>query len=264
MSSEARETSTAPSVANLFDLTGKVAIVTGASGNIGRGIALRLHEAGASVVFHGSTREAPVVGLEDRNLSIMADVERDAESICTQTVNRFGRIDYLVNNAGIQPVKSIDSISTGDMAEMFRVNVGGVAAMTNEAAKHMHTNDAGVNGRGSIVNISSIEGLQPAFMHSHYCASKAAVIMHTRSAALELGPFQIRVNAVSPGLIAVDGLDESWPEGVARWHAAAPLGRLGDPTDIADAVLFFLSDASRWVTGANLVVDGGVLTHNTW
>src|SRR6202035_3957499 len=115
----------------------------------------------------------------------------------------------------------------------------------------------------AIVNVSSIEGLQPAYDHSHYAASKAAVIMHTRAAALELGRAGIRVNSVSPGLIDAEGLAEAWPEGVARWQAAAPLERLGDPSDVADAVLFLVSPAARWVSGANLVVDGGVLTHNT-
>ena len=88
--------------------------------------------------------------------------------------------------------------------------------------------------------------------------------MHTRAAALELGPKRIRVNCVSPGLIEAPGIEEAWPEGVARWHAAAPLQRLGTPTDVADAVLFLLSSAARWISGANLVVDGGVLAHNTW
>jgi len=117
---------------------------------------------------------------------------------------------------------------------------------------------------GAIVNIASIEGLQPAFDHSHYAASKAAVIMHTRAAALELGRAGIRVNSVSPGVIEAPGIEESWPEGVARWRAAAPLERLGHPSDVADAVLFLVSPAARWITGANLVVDGGVLARNTW
>jgi 3-oxoacyl-[acyl-carrier protein] reductase len=140
---------------------------------------------------------------------------------------------------------------------MLRINTGGVAAMTREAAALMATG-------GSIVNIGSIEGLQPAFAHSHYAASKAAVIMHTRAAALELGPRGIRVNCVSPGLIEAPRIEEAWPEGVARWHAAAPLHRLGTPADIADAVLFLASPGARWISGANLVVDGGVLAHNTW
>jgi 3-oxoacyl-[acyl-carrier protein] reductase len=88
--------------------------------------------------------------------------------------------------------------------------------------------------------------------------------MHTRAAALELGPRGIRVNCVSPGLIEAPGIEEAWPTGVKRWHEAAPLQRLGTPADVADAVLFLASTGARWITGANLVVDGGVLAHNTW
>ena len=159
------------------------------------------------------------------------------------------------------------SIGNDELNEMLRVNLVGVAAMTREAASTMTAGASPARGDGvtrAIVNISSIEGLQPAYDHSHYAASKAAVIMHTRAAALELGRAGIRVNSVSPGLIDVAGLDGGWPEGVARWHAAAPLERLGDPGDIADAVLFLVSRAARWITGTNLVVDGGVLAHNTW
>ncbi len=194
----------------------------------------------------------------------IADVERSAGELCAAAIDAFGRLDIVVNNAGVQPVAALDAISDADFAELFRVNVGGVAAMTREAARQMRGNDP-INGiRGAIVNIASIEGLQPAFVHSHYAASKAAVIMHTRAAALELGPDGIRVNAVSPGLINVNGLGEQWPEGVARWQSAAPLGRLGEPSDVADATLFLVGRAARWMSGANLVVDGGVLTHNTW
>ena len=253
-----------PDVRALLDLTGRVAIVTGASGNIGGGIARRLHEAGASVVVHAGGRpeaaEALAAELRDGAAAVAGDVERDAAAICRLAVTAFGRLDIVVNNAGIQPVTPLMSIGPEDASEMLRVNVGGVIAMTREAAAVM----AEHGGGGAIVNVSSIEGLQPAFDHSHYAASKAAVIMHTRAAALELGPHGVRVNCVSPGLIHVDGLAEAWPEGVARWHAAAPLGRLGQPADVADAVLFLASDAARWITGANLVVDGGVLTHNTW
>jgi len=253
-----------PDVRSLLDLTGRVAIVTGSSGNIGGGIARRLHEAGASVVVHASGRleaaEARAAELGDRAAAVAGDVERDAPAICRSAIDAFGGLDVVVNNAGIQPVASLVSIDPDAAAEMLRVNVGGVIAMTREAAAVMVGRAAG----GAIVNVSSIEGLQPAFDHSHYAASKAAVIMHTRAAALELGPKGVRVNCVSPGLIDVDGLEEAWPEGVARWHAAAPLQRLGQPADVADAVLFLASDAARWITGANLVVDGGVLTRNTW
>jgi 3-oxoacyl-[acyl-carrier protein] reductase len=247
-----------PPVGSLLDLSGRVAIVTGAGGTIGAGIARRLHEAGASVVFHARDRTALEPLPDSHAVAAGGDVVRDAQGICSAAVEAFGRLDILVNNAGIQPVAALESIGDDELAEMFRVNAGGVAAMTREAAALM--GDAG----GAIVNIASIEGLQPAFDHSHYAASKAAVIMHTRAAALELGHSRIRVNCVSPGVIETAGIEQSWPEGVARWHAAAPLERLGHPSDVADAVLFLASPAARWITGANLVVDGGVLAHNTW
>ena len=248
----------------LLDLTGLVALVTGASGNIGAGIARRLHEAGASVVAHAGRNRAAVdelvAALGPRSAAVAGDVERDADALCAAAVRAFGSLDVLVNNAGLQPVAPLAAIGAAEAAEMLRVNVGGVIAMTRAAAASM--TQAGRSG--AVVNISSVEGLQPAFDHSHYAASKAAVLMHTRAAALELGRRGIRVNSVSPGLIHVDGLEEAWPDGVARWHAAAPLGRLGTPADVADAVLFLASPAARWITGANLVVDGGVLAHNTW
>jgi NAD(P)-dependent dehydrogenase (short-subunit alcohol dehydrogenase family) len=251
-----------PPVERLLDLSGRVAVVTGASGTIGAGIARRLHEAGASVLVHANARPEAAEGLAaslgDRARVVTGDVERAAAAICRSAVEVFGALDVVVNNAGMQPVVPLDEIDAAAAAELLRVNAGGVIAMTREAAALME------NG-GAIVNVSSIEGLQPAFDHSHYAASKGAVIMHTRAAALELGPRGIRVNCVSPGLIDVEGgLEHVWPSGVERWHAAAPLHRLGRPDDVADAVLFLASDAARWITGANLVVDGGVLTHNTW
>jgi 3-oxoacyl-[acyl-carrier protein] reductase len=250
----------APPVEELLDLSGQVAIVTGGSGTIGAAIARRFHEAGASVLVHGfrnlDAAERLATELKPRAATVSGDVERDARAICAAAVERFGRLDVLVNNAATQPVARLREIGNDDLNELLRVNVTGLAALTREAAALM-------TAGGAIVNIASIEGLQPAANHSHYAASKAAVIMHTRAAALELGP-AIRVNSVSPGLIRASGLETTWPEGIARWHAAAPLERLGEPTEVADAVLFLASRAARWITGANLVVDGGVLARNTW
>jgi NAD(P)-dependent dehydrogenase (short-subunit alcohol dehydrogenase family) len=117
---------------------------------------------------------------------------------------------------------------------------------------------------GAIVNVASIEAGNVASGHSHYVAAKAAVVMYTRAAARELGPLGIRVNTVSPGLIWREGLDEAWPDGVRRYRNAAPLGRLGRFDDVADACLFLASPAARWITGADLVVDGGVLTNTAY
>ncbi len=251
-------------VRELLNLSDRVVLVTGSSSGIGVGIAKRLHEAGASVVLHCNNNragaEAIARELKERVVIIQGDVQRDAEHLCNEVVTAFGKLDVLVNNAGIQPIKALLEQTPQDVQEMLRVNVEGVITLTGFAAKQMIKQGQD----GAIVNISSIEGLQPAFLHSHYNASKAAILMHTKAADLELGKYNIRVNAVAPGLINKKGLSEAWPEGVARWQEACPLGRLGTPEDIGDAVLFLVSDAARWVTGATLVVDGGVLTNNVW
>jgi 3-oxoacyl-[acyl-carrier protein] reductase len=114
---------------------------------------------------------------------------------------------------------------------------------------------------GAIVNITSIESVNPAPNHSHYNAAKGGVLMFTRASACELAPHGIRVNAVAPGLIRREGLERDCTDGVERWQNAAPLKRLGLPEDVADACLFLASSAARWITGASLLVDGGVMTH---
>jgi len=254
----------APEIAALLDLREHAVLVTGSSDGIGAGIARRLHAAGARVAVHYATaREAAAAlagELGDRACVVHGDVERDAERLCADVVAAFGRLDAVVNNAGIQPVAPLLELSADDVREMLRVNVAGVIAVTRAAARHLTERGDG----GTIVNVASIEGLQPAAGHSHYAASKAAVIMHTRAAALELGAHGIRVNAVAPGLIDRPGLAEAWPDGVNRWLANCPLERLGTTHDVADAVLFLLSNAARWITGATLVVDGGMLARPTW
>jgi len=185
-----------PPVDRLLDLSGRVAVVTGTSGTIGGGIARRLHEAGASVLVHASTRtEAARTlarSLGDRAAVATGDVERDAAALCRSALDAFGVLDLVINNAGVQPVVPLDEIDAAAAAELLRVNVGGVIAMTREAAAVMERG-------GAIVNVSSIEGLQPAFDHSHYAASKAAVIMHTRAARSSSAPARSGSTASPPG-----------------------------------------------------------------
>ncbi len=258
-------TTAIPRVETLLDFAGRTILVTGASGGIGAGIARRFAEAGANVVVHYRSdragAEAVCAAIGERALCLGGDVtvETDVEGLMAAAVARFGRIDALVNNAALQPLAAVMEMNGAEFDRVVQANLGGAFRCTRAAARHMMA-----GGGGAIVNIASIEGEQPAFLHSHYSASKAGLIMHTRAAALELGPHGIRVNAVAPGLIWREGLDVAWPDGIRRWQAAAPLGRLGQAADVADACLFLGSPAARWITGAVLRVDGGVLTHPTW
>ncbi|WP_419943847.1 SDR family NAD(P)-dependent oxidoreductase [Candidatus Poriferisodalis sp.] len=248
----------------LIRLDGRVVLVTGASGGIGTGIARRLMAAGATVVAH--TRSSPVDHLADADGAPIASVQVDlAESDGPQRVvevalREYGCIDGLVNNAGIQPLVHFAELSDADWAEMIDVNLTAVHRLTHAAATAMRAQGEG----GSIVHIASIEAHHPTDLHGHYATAKAGMVMHARAAAGAYGPEGIRVNSISPGLIDRPGLADDWPEGMARWTAAAPLGRLGTASDVGDACVFLCSDLARWITGVDLVVDGGVLVRPTW
>lgn len=248
------------SPAQLLDLGGRVVIVTGASGGIGGGIARRFIAAGASVV--AQVRSGEPDEWDGGFVVVRADLtEPDApEKILESAAAAFGRVDALVNNAGIQPPSTLAELDDRAWMEMLDINLTAVHRLTRATAALMEQQGGG----GSIVHIASIEGHHPAVRHGHYATAKAALIMHAKAAALEYGPSGIRVNSVSPGLIERPGLDQTWPEGVARWRAAAPLRRLGTPEDVGDACVFLCSDLARWITGTDLTVDGGVLARPTW
>lgn len=248
-----------PPVERLLDLTGRAALVTGAGAGIGRAIARRFAEAGATLLVHYRSSEAGARAVveairEDGGEATALRAElrepEEVERLFEEALGAAGRLDVLVNNAGIYPLAPLEEIDAGEWERVLGANLGATHLCTRAAARRMEEGAA-------VVNVASIEGLQPMPDHAHYDAAKAGVLMHTRAAALELGPRGIRVNAVSPGLIDTGVLEEAWPEGLERWRKAAPLGRAGEPCDVADACLVLASDAARWITGANLVVDGG-------
>jgi NAD(P)-dependent dehydrogenase (short-subunit alcohol dehydrogenase family) len=258
-----------PAVGDLLKLNGKVALVTGASGGIGRVIAQRLSDAGAAVAVHfhnnANSAAAVVAALEQgggRAVAFRADVAREdeCEAMFASIAATLGPVDIVVNNAADQGVHALADMPLAIFQAMLATNLNGIFLTTRLAAAAMIARRAG----GAIVNVASIEGHSPASGHGHYATSKAGQLMFTRAAALEYGRSGIRVNSVSPGLINREGLAEDWPPGVARWTSVAPLERLGDPHDVADAVLFLASPASRWITGADILVDGGISTRPTW
>ncbi|CAL9524147.1 Glucose 1-dehydrogenase 1 [Streptomyces sp. enrichment culture] len=248
-------------------LEGQAALVTGAGGGIGRGIALRFAEHGAAVAVHCRTavEQARAVAGRIHDLGGRAVVLRGDltdEDTCHRVVRHAaewagGRLTALVNNAGVQPMRELAGMTAEEWRTVVDTNLGSVFACTQAAVDVMGEG-------GSVTHIASIEASAPAPAHAHYSASKAAVVMHARAAALEYGPLGIRVNTVSPGLIDREGLAEAWPDGVRRWRQAAPLGRLGRPEDIGDACVFLASPLASWVTGHDLVVDGGVTARPAW
>ena len=243
-----------------INLAQRVVVVTGASGTIGTGIAKRFEEAGAQVVMHHHRGTPPTPS--GNSMTVQADLTsaKGPSQVIEAALARYGRVDAVINNAAIQPLAGLLDMTDEQWDAMIDTNVTACHRMSQSFAHHV----TGAKSEGSIVNIASIEGIAPVAGHGHYGVSKAALITHTKVAALEFGAFGIRVNSVSPGLIARAEIDKQWPEGVARWMEKAPLGRLGTPRDVADACVFLCSDMARWITGTNLVVDGGVSARPTW
>ncbi len=244
----------------IFDLSGRIVLVTGAGSGIGAGIARRFALAGADVVVC-DLRPAlaicdDIVRAGRRAFAATADVS-DADQVTAMfntVCSQFGVPDILVNNAGIYPNAEILQMTPQEWDQTINIDLRSVFLCTQAAARWMV--DAGKGG--AIINIGSIDATNPLAAHSHYSAAKAGVIAFTKAAAQELGPHKIRVNSVSPGLINRPGLSEAWPDGYNRFMNRAPSGRLGEPEDIGDACVFLASEAARWITGTNLIVDGGV------
>jgi len=242
-------------------LTGKVAVVTGGSRGIGLAIAGWLAEHGASVVVSGRDADrlqAAVKEIEAHGapvLGVAADAGKreDADRLVEVTRERFARLDILVNNAGIYEFAPLEELSEEQFHKQFNLNVLGLLMASQAAAKQF-------DGGGNIINVSSVVSTLGIPNAAVYSGTKGAVDAITRALAKELGPRQIRVNAVNPGMVETEGTRSA---GIAesdmrkQVEAATPLGRIGQPKDIASAVLFLASADSSWITGETFLIAGG-------
>ncbi|HEU5080399.1 MAG TPA: glucose 1-dehydrogenase [Opitutaceae bacterium] len=244
-------------------LAGKVAVVTGASKGIGAAIAKSLAAAGASVVVnYASSKEgadkvvSEITASGGKAIAVGGDVSKasEAEGIIGSAVKSFGRIDVLVNNSGVYEFSPIESFTEDQFHRQFNINVLGLLLTTRAAVKHLGEG-------GSIINVGSVVSTLTPPHSSVYTGTKGAVDAITGVLAKELGPKKIRVNALNPGMVNTEGTRSagfigSDFEGATK--AQTPLGRIGAPDDIADVAVFLASDDSRWVTGEQLRVGGGL------
>jgi 3-oxoacyl-[acyl-carrier protein] reductase len=245
-------------------LRGKVAVVTGASKGIGTAIAKHLAEAGAAVVVNYASSKAgadrvvaEITGKGGKAVAIQADVAKpaDIQRLFAETKKAFGRLDVLVNNAGIYEFGPLEEITPEHFHKQFDLNVLGLLLATKEAVKLI-----GSEG-GSIINISSIVSTKAPATTTVYSATKGAVDTITRALAKELGPRKIRVNSINPGLVETEGVQGAGlntGDFRKQYEAEAPLGRIGQPQDIGPAAVFLASSDSSWITGEALYVGGGV------
>jgi len=248
-----------------IDLSGKTAIVTGASKGIGRAMSAALAAAGANVMLTSRKQDAldeaaGMTGAGDRVGTYAANAgDPDAAQACVAaTVERFGGLDILVNNAATNPYAGpILDVDLPRWDKTFQVNVRGPLVWI-QAAWQAGMRESG----GSVINVASVGGIRNSGFIGVYNVTKAALIHLTKSLAAELGP-QVRVNAIAPGLVKTDFARALWESGGDEIGQALPLGRLGVPEDIAGAALFLASDMSAWLTGHTLVVDGGALVAET-
>jgi 3-oxoacyl-[acyl-carrier protein] reductase len=244
-------------------LTGKVAVVTGASKGIGAAIAKSLGAEGASVVVnYSSSKDEAARVVSDitesggRAVAVKANLSRKAEidQLFAETKKAFGQVDILVNNAGIYEFSPLEDVTEEHFHKQFNLNVLGLLLATQAAARQFNPKG------GSIVNISSVVSTLGVPAAAVYSGTKGAVDAITRSLAKELGPRGIRVNAINPGMVETEGVRAA---GIAesdmrkQVEAQTPLGRIGQPQDIATAALFFASSDSAWLTGETLTIAGG-------
>ncbi|XP_039960011.1 uncharacterized oxidoreductase TM_0325-like [Bactrocera tryoni] len=248
-----------------MSLAGKVVIVTGASSGIGATTAEEFAKQGSKVVLTGRNEanlKATEAACKAANskvelLLITADVTTDAEKIIKTTIEKFGQLDVLVNNAGFGEMGAILDIDVDQFDRVMNTNLRSVFLLTKYAAPHL------IKTQGNIVNVSSIAGLRSFPSASVYCTSKAALDQFTRCIALDLASKNVRVNAVNPGTIVTDfqrriGLSEAeYAKFLEHSKTTHALGRVGAAKEVADAIIFLASDSSSFITGATLPIDGG-------
>ena len=248
-------------------LRGRAALVTGGGRGIGRAIALELGRAGADVAVNyyveperAEATAADITALGVRGMTVAGDVgdAADAQRMIDEVVTRFGRIDILVNNAGTQTWTPFLEIAEREWDLVIRTNLKGCFLCTQAAARRMRSTG------GVIVNIGSGCNKVPFPGLVAYTASKGGIEMLTKVAAVELAPYRIRVNCVAPGAVDVERTRLELDDYAGTWGAVTPLGRIGEPADVARAVRFLATDDSAFVTGQTLWVDGGMFTQPPW
>lgn len=261
-----------------YDYAGLTAIVTGGTRGIGHATALQLAASGANVVITGRKPETVVPAAEElqtaareqnpdagRVIGIAAHVAdpEAAKKACSQAVEEFGRLDVLINNAGTNPAFGpVHKQSAEIMAKVFQINTIGPVIWTSAAIEAGLGKSARNGGpAGAVVNVSSIGALSMEDYIGVYNASKAALLHLTKQMARELAP-RIRVNSISPGVVRTKLSEALWKENEDSTSTLIPAGRIGEPEDIADAIAFLAAPTSSWLTGENLVVDGGMLVGN--
>jgi NAD(P)-dependent dehydrogenase (short-subunit alcohol dehydrogenase family) len=249
-------------------LKGKAALVTGASKGIGKGIALELARAGCDVAvnYHSDAAGAEatvseIVALGRRAFAVQANVGVSAkvDAMFGEVLGRFSRLDILVNNAGVQTWKPLLELEEREWDRVIDTNLKGCFLCTQRAARHMKD-----HGSGRIVNIGSGCNKVAFPRLVDYTASKGGIEMFTKVAATELGPYKITVNCVAPGAIEIERTQQEAGDYAGTWAKLTPVGRVGYPLDVARAVAFFASEASEFITGQTLFVDGGLFAKPAW
>lgn len=244
-------------------LEGKVALITGATRGIGKGIAEMYAEQGAKVAFTyvGSVEKAKELEAALSSVTQIKGYQSDAsdfdaaQTLVDEVIAEFGKIDILVNNAGITKDNLLLRMSKDDWDKVIKVNLDSVFNLTKAVIKPMMKAKA-----GSIINMTSVVGISGNAGQANYAASKAGVIGFTKSVALELGSRNIRCNAIAPGFIQTEMTDALDDKAKEKWNEAIPMKKLGQTRDIANACVFLGSEMSSYVTGQTLNVDGGLLT----